>query len=62
MTIPYELIFLIPFLVGVVYVIREFFLYNKEMKQWINHPNHKFDLMYKDDLPYVVPKVKGEIK
>lgn len=60
MTLPYESIFLIPFIVGVAYVIREAILYNQEMKQWINHPNWQFTLTEKDGLPYVVPKVKEE--
>lgn len=54
----YEIIFAIPFLVGIIYVIREAFLYNREMKQWINHPDWQFTLTEKDGLPYVVPKVK----
>ena len=58
---PYEIIFAIPFIVGIVWVIREATSYDKEMKQRINHPNWKFTVIEKDDLPYVVPNVKGEI-
>ena len=50
-----EIIFAIPFIVGVVYVIREAILYNKKMNDWINDPNWKFTLTEKDGLPYVVP-------
>ena len=53
---PYEIIFAIPFIAGIGYVIREAILYNKEMKQWINHPNWEFTVIEKDGLPYVVPR------
>ncbi len=61
MKLPYESIFLIPFIVGVAYVIREAILYNKEMKYWINHPDWQFTLTEKDGLPYVVPKLVDKV-
>ena len=58
----YEVIFLIPFIVGIAWVIYHAFLYNREMKQWINHPDWQFTLTEKDGLPYVVPNTVGEKK
>jgi hypothetical protein len=55
MMLPYEIIFVIPFVVGVAWTIYQFVLYNREMRAWINHRGHEFTVVEKDDLPYVVP-------
>jgi hypothetical protein len=53
-----EIIFVIPWVVGIVWVIRECILYNIAMKRWLR-VNHKFafTVIEKDNLPYVVPNV-----
>lgn len=59
---PYEVIFLIPVVVGIVWMAREFFLYEKEMKERIDDPNWQFTVIEKEGLQYIVPNVKGEVK
>lgn len=59
---PYEIIFFIPVVVGIVWMAREFFLYEKEMKAWIDDPNWQFTVIEKEGLQYIVPNVKGEVK
>jgi len=34
---PYEIIFAIPFIVGIAYVVYQSILYKREMEEWINH-------------------------
>jgi hypothetical protein len=52
-----EIIFSIPFVVGIVWVIRECILYNIEMKRWLRHVDHKYTIIEKDGLQYIVPNV-----
>jgi len=48
-----EIIFAIPFIALVAFVIHKFILYEKEMKRWIK--DSIFTIKIVDDLPYVVP-------
>ena len=59
---PYETIFLIPVFIGIVWIVKEFFLYEKEMKKWIDNTDWEFTVIEKEGLQYIVPNVKGEIK
>ena len=52
-----EIIFVIPFVVLIAYVIYQFVMHNREMEAWIDHlhKTRKFKVVEKDNLEYVVP-------
>lgn len=57
---PYEIIFIVPFVGLIIFVIRQFVLYEKEMKAWIDHC--PFKIIEKEGLQYVVPNVPQEVR
>lgn len=54
---PYELIFIIPFVVGVVYRAIK---YEEEMSGIIDQTRHEFDVIEKDEILYIVPMIPRE--
>ena len=58
---PYELIFVIPFIVGVAWVIHRAIKYEEEMSGIIDQTRREFDVIEKDGFPYVVPNVDKQL-
>ena len=55
---PYEVIFLIPLIVGFVWVVYQFVQHRKEWTEWTAHC--PFRLVKRDGIIYVVPSVRGK--
>lgn len=55
---PYEVIFLIPIIVGLVWVVYQFVQHRKEWAEWRAHC--PFRLVKRDTLTYVVPSIRGK--
>ena len=58
---PYELIFIIPFVVGVVWIMYRAIKYEEEMSGIIDQTRREFDVVEKDGFPYVVPNVDKQL-